>query len=95
MESISNLYNIPNYSPLVEVIDRQKGFVLLKNLCSTLSENRMYSVAVETEDGRPFMPNDPNNTWIKAEQADEVMRNCIKNSSYNKATTNFFDGLVE
>ena len=85
MKEINTLYNIKGYSPLVEIIDRKQGYLLLKNLVS-LFENEMYSVAVEHDVSKsPIMPNKPNNTWIGAEQADEIMRNILHDSTYNVA----------
>lgn len=82
------------YSPLVEIIDEEKGYCLLKNLCTFT--DRWYSVGVILEDGSPHMAmDDPVECWIKHDQADEVMRNTLKKKSYNKASKDYFDSIQE
>ena len=84
------LFHMGKYSPLVEVLDIQKGYCLLKNLCP-FSERR-YSVAVMLDNGIPHMAiDDPDECWIKPDQADEVMQNALNNKLYNKATQDFFN----
>ena len=83
------LFHMGKYSPLVEVLDIQKGYCLLKNLCP-FSERR-YSVAVMLDNGIPHMAIDnPDECWIKPDQADEVMQNALNNKLYNKASQDFF-----
>lgn len=78
------------YSPLVQILDTQKGYCLLKNLCP-FSE-RLYSVGVLLDNGTPYMAmDDPQECWIKHDQADEVMQNALHNKIYNKATQDFFN----
>lgn len=87
----TNLYHLGEHSPLAEVIDRQKGYLLIKNLCPHNSD-RLYTVAVELDDSKnPLMPNPINETWITHSQADEVMRNILNNPTYNKATKDFMN----
>ena len=93
-EEHSNLFNMEGYSPLVEIIDNQQGYCLLKNLCPF--GDRWYSVGVTLEDGSPHMAmDDPDECWIKHDQADEVMRNALKKKSYNKASKDYFDSIQE
>lgn len=90
---LPSLYHIPQYSPLVEVLDRRNGFLLLKNLFS-MSEREMYTVAVEHDLSKsPHMPNKPDNTWVSAEQADTVMRSVVNAPTYNKALKDLFKSL--
>jgi hypothetical protein len=84
-ENCSGLYNIKDYSPLVQVLDVKKGFVLLKDLTKG-----KYTVAVWTENKTIHMPNPPNVSWITHEQADEVMRTLLITDRYSKATDDFF-----
>lgn len=80
------------FSPLVEVIDSQQGYCLLKNLCPFI--DRWYSVGVMLENGTPHMAmDDPDECWLKHDQADEVMRNALKRKDYNKASKDFFDSV--
>lgn len=88
------LYNIPNHTPLAQVIDRQCGFVLLKNLVAK-NQTELYSVAVETEDKSPYMANEPNVAWCSPQQADKVMQSILKNPTYNKATKDFMNDYEE
>lgn len=89
-EEQSDLFHMGKYSPLVQVLDTQKGYCLLKNLCP-FSE-RQYSVAVMLDNGIPHMAmDDPDECWIKHYQADEVMQNAIGNKLYNKASQDFFN----
>lgn len=93
-EEHSKIFHMGIYSPLVEIIDEQKGYCLLKNLCPFY--DRWYSVGVTLEDGRPYMAmDDPDECWLKHDQADEVMRNALKKKSYNKASKDYFDSLQE
>lgn len=89
-EEYSNLFHMGKYSPLVEVLDTQRGYCLLKNLCPF--SDRQYSVAVMLDNGTPHMAiDDPDECWIKHDQADEVMQNALHNKLYNKATQDFFN----
>ena len=89
-EEHSNLFNMEGYSPLVEIIDNQKGYCLLKNLCPFT--DRLYSVGVLLDNGTPHMAiDDPQECWIKHDQADEVMQNALHNKLYNKASQDFFN----
>lgn len=88
------LYNIPNHTPLAQVIDRRCGFVLLKNLVAK-NQTEIYSVAVETEDKSPYMTNEPNVAWCSPQQADKVMQSILKNPTYNKATKDFMNDYEE
>ena len=89
-EEQSDLFHMGKYSPLVQVLDIQRGYCLLKNL-SPFSE-RQYSVAVMLDNGIPHMAiDDPDECWIKHYQADEVMQNAINNKLYNKASQDFFN----
>ena len=82
------------YSPLVEIIDEQKGYCLLKNLCPF--DECQYSVGLTLEDGRPRMVMKPTEDhWLTHEQADEVMRSALKKKSYNKASTDYFNSIQE
>lgn len=93
-EEHSNLYHMEGYSPLVEVIDEQKGFCLLKNHCPF--DERHYAVGITLEDGRPHMVmKTTEDHWLTHEQADEVMRNALKKKSYNKASTDYFNEIQE
>lgn len=84
-----DLYNIPNYGALVCVVDRRDGFLLLKNLVPQSLEE-MYSVAAENnETGVPVMPNPPNQTWVKASNADKIMRHVLGLKRYSRATDDF------
>lgn len=84
-----DLYNIPNYGSLVCVVDRRRGFILLKNLVPQSLEE-MYSVAAEdTETRVPVMPNPPKQTWVKASNADKIMRHVLGVKKYSKATDDF------
>lgn len=86
----SDLFHMGIFSPLVQILDSQKGYCLLKNLCSCT--DRHYSVGVELNDGTPRMAiDDPNECWVKAEQADEVMRDILNSKSYNKATKDWYE----
>ena len=88
------LFHMGIYSPLVEIIDEQKGYCLLKNLCPFA--DRLYSVGVMLEDGSPHMAmDDPDECWLKHDQADEVMRNALKKKSYNKASKDYFNSIQE
>jgi hypothetical protein len=94
MENRSNIYNIKDYSPLIEIIDSQRGYCLLKNLCPY--SDRWYSVGITLEDGSPHIAmENPDECWIKHDQADEVMRNVLKDFSYNKASQDFFNSIQE
>lgn len=97
------LYNIPNHTPLAQVIDRRCGFVpidrrcgfiLLKNLVAK-NQTELYSVAVETEDKSPYMANEPNVAWCSPQQADKIMQSILKNPTYNKATKDFMNDYEE
>lgn len=89
-EEQSDLFHMGKYSPLVQVLDTQRGYCLLKNL-SPFSE-RQYSVAVMLDNGIPHMAiDDPDECWIKHYQADEVMQNALGNKLYNKASQDFFN----
>ena len=89
-EEHSNLFHMGKYSPLVEVLDTQRGYCLLKNLCPF--SDRQYSVAVMLDTGIPHMAiDDPDECWIKHDQADEVMQNALHNKLYNKASQDFFN----
>ena len=93
-EEQSDLFHMGKYSPLVQILDIQKGYCLLKNLCP--STDRRYSVAVILVNGTPHMAiDDPNECWIKPDQADEVMQNTLNNKLYNKATQDFFNSIQE
>ena len=93
-EEHSKLFHMGIYSPLVEIIDEQKGYCLLKNLCPF--SDRWYSVGITLEDGRPHMAmDDPDECWIKHDQADEVMRNALRRKNYNKASLDFFGRIAE
>lgn len=93
-EEHSNLFHMEGYSPLVEIIDNQKGYCLIKNLCPFT--DRWYSVGVTLEDGRPHMAmDDPDECWLKHDQADEVMRNALNKKSYNKASQDYFNSIQE
>lgn len=82
------------YSPLVEIIDEQQGYCLLKNLCPF--SDRWYSVGVILENGSPHMAvDDPSVCWLNHDQADEVMRNATKRLSYNKATKDYYNTIQE
>jgi hypothetical protein len=84
-----DLYNIPNYGSLVCVVDRREGFILLKNLVPQSLEE-MYSIAAEDEEtGAPVMPNPPKQTWVKASNADKIMRSVLGIKKYSKATDDF------
>lgn len=89
-ENCSGLYNIKGYSNLTKVLDVQNDFVLLKDLITG-----KYTVAVWNENKTIHMPNPPNVSWITHEQADEVMRNVLKNILYNKATKDYFNTIQE
>lgn len=85
----SNLYSIPPFSPLVEVIDEQKGYCLLKNLCSTHDMN--YTIGIMTNEGFPKIVMDsPDKVWLRYDNADEIMRVSLKRQNYNKASLDFF-----
>jgi hypothetical protein len=89
-EEQSDLFHMGKYSPLVQILDVQKGYCLLKNLCPFT--DRQYSVGVLLDSGIPHMAiDDPQECWIKYDQADEVMRNALNNTSYNKATQDYFN----
>jgi hypothetical protein len=89
-EEHSNIFHMGKYSPLVQILDTQKGYCLLKNLCPF--SDRLYSVGVLLDSGIPHMAiDDPQECWIKHDQADEVMRNALHNSSYNKATQDWLN----
>ena len=93
-EEHSNIFNMQGFSPLVEVIDSQQGYCLLKNLCPF--SDRWYSVGVMLENCTPHMAmDDPDECWIKHDQADEVMRNALKRKSYNKASQDYFNSIQE
>lgn len=93
-EEQSNIFNMQGFSPLVEVIDSQQGYCLLKNLCPFF--DRWYSVGIMLENGTPHMAmDDPDECWLKHDQADEVMRNALKKKSYNKASTDYFNTIQE
>ena len=78
----------------MEIIDEQKGYCLLKNLCPF--SDRQYSVGITLEDGRPHMAvDDPSTCWLNHDQADEVMRNALKLFSYNKATKDYYNSIQE
>ena len=38
---------------------------------------------------------DPDECWIKHEQADEVMRNSLKKKFYNKASKDYYNSIHE
>lgn len=82
-DSGSNLYHLNDKYQLVECIDRQKGFMLLKNLIPHNTED-YYAVAAELSDKRPTLPE--NFTWMNHSNADKLMAFLIKKSSYNKAS---------
>ena len=84
----SDLYHIPDHTPLALVIDRCNGFILLKNLATKIP-TEMYSIAVEKEDKSPHMANEPQVAWCSPQQADTVMREILNNPTYNKATKDF------
>ena len=87
----SNLYSIPPFSPLVEVLDEQKGYCLLKNLCSMYVYDMNYTVGIMTADGFPKIVMDsPDNVWLRYDNADEIMRVSLKRQNYNKASLDFF-----
>lgn len=93
-EEHSNLFHMEGYSPLVEIIDNQKGYCLIKNLFPF--SDRWYSVGVMLENGTPHMAMDnPDECWLKHDQADEVMRNALKKKSYNKASKDYFNTIQE
>ena len=93
-EEHSNIFHMEGYSPLVEVIDSQQGYCLIKNLCPF--NDRWYSVGVMLENGTPHMAmDDPDECWLKHDQADEVMRNALKLFSYNKATKDYYNSIHE
>ena len=93
-EENCNIFHMGKYSPLVEIIDSQKGYCLLKNLCSFSDRN--YSVGVVLDDGRPHMAlDDPDECWVKYDQADEIMRNALGRKNYNKASLDFFGRIAE
>ena len=89
-EEQSDLFHMGHFSPLVQILDVQRGYCLLKNLCPFT--DRLYSVAVMLDNGIPHMAiDDPNECWIKHNQADEVMQNALNNKLYNKASQDFFN----
>ena len=91
-EEHTNLFNMGKFSPLVEIIDEQQGYCLLKNLCPF--SDRWYSVGIILEDGSPHMAVNTNEEcWIKPEQADEVMRIALKLKHYNKASKDYFNSV--
>lgn len=91
MTTNDSLYHLGEYSPLAEIIDRQDGYILLKNLCPH-NTDRLYTVAIENDITKnPIMPNLINETWITYSQVDEVMRNILNNPTYNKATKDFMN----
>ena len=93
-EEHSNLFHMGKYSPLVEIIDSQKGYCLLKNLCPF--SDRQYSVGIILENGSPHMAvDDPSTCWLNHDQADEVMRNALNKNSYNKASKDYFNSIQE
>lgn len=48
------------------------------------------------DNGIPHMAmDDPDECWIKHDQADEVMQNALNNKLYNKATQDFFNSIQE
>ena len=88
------IFHMGIYSPLVEIIDEQQGYCLLKNLCPF--SDRWYSVGVILENGSPHMAvDDPSVCWLNHDQADEVMRNATKRLSYNKATKDYYNTIQE
>ena len=89
-EEQSDLFHMGKYSPLVQLLDAQKGYCLLKNLATYT--DKQYSVGVLLDDGTPHMAMDTSDdTWITYEQADEVMRNALNKNSYNKASLDYFN----
>lgn len=84
------IYNMYPYSNLVEVIDRQCGYVLIKNLLWTAS-NEVYSVAVELSNGSPKIVSENCSPWLNHQAADKIMREILNNPTYNKATKDFMN----
>lgn len=93
-EERTNIFHMGKFSPLVEIIDARQGFCLLKNHCPF--GDKWYSVGIILENGHPHMAVDnPQECWLTHDQADEVMRNAIKNESYNKASQNYFNSIQQ
>lgn len=93
-EHYSNIFHMGEFSPLVEIIDAQQGYCLLKNHCPF--GDRWYSVGIILEDKTPHMAmNDTDECWLKHDQADEVMRKTLGKKSYNKASKNYFNSIQE
>lgn len=89
-EEQSDLFHMGKYSPLVQVLDIQKGYCLLKNLATYT--DRKYAVAIILESGLPHMVMDTSeDCWLLYDQADEVMRAALNQKTYNKATQDFFN----
>ena len=88
-DEICTLYNIIGHSPLVELLDAQKGYCLLKDLCGLGDKN--YTVGVIDDEGLPrIVFENPDEAWVKYDQADEIMRNALKTKTYNKASRDYF-----
>lgn len=89
-EEQSDLFHMGHFSPLVQLLDAQKGYCLLKNL-ATYSD-RKYAVAIILESGLPHMVMDTSeDCWLLYDQADEVMRAALNKNSYNKASLDHFN----
>jgi hypothetical protein len=93
-EEQSDLFHMGHFSPLVQLLDAQKGYCLLKNLCPFT--DRQYAVGIILENGMPYMVMETSDEcWLKADQADEVLRNALNQPAYNKAISDYINQTFE
>lgn len=91
---ITDIYNMKGYSPLVQLLDNQNGYCLLKNLCPFT--DRQYAVGIILENGTPHLVMDTaDDCWLKPEQADEVLRTALNQPAYNKAISDYLNQTFE
>lgn len=77
------LFHLDNKHQLVEIIDRQDGYVLIKNHIPKDAQD-YYTVGVDTLSGCPVIPQ--GGVWTNHFKADSLMAYVLGVAVYDKAT---------